>query len=212
MILTQCPSCRTLFRLDEEGLDACGGAVRCGQCGAVFQADVYRINEGTTTNAPPASRPRRRWPLVSLAALLTLTLATQTLYMTRTRIASLGFMRPAVRALCGQGRCRLRHPTALGDYRLGHPQVDLGAKRGLLHIRAELINEAPFRQSLPLLSITLLGPSHVILARANYGGQAYLRRPRTSLGPQKAARVQLLLQIPANASGYRLALFPTRQG
>lgn len=209
MILTQCPSCRTLFRLDEEGLDACGGAVRCGQCGAVFQAEVYRIDETRAPTPPPT--PRRRWPLAALAVLLTLTLAAQVLYLTRAQVATLGFMRPAVHTLCGQGRCRLRHPAALGEYRLGHPQVDLGAKSGLLHIRAELINKASFRQSLPLLSITLLGASHAILARANYDAKAYLRHPRASLGPHKAARVELLLHIPANASGYRLGLFPTRQ-
>lgn len=210
MILTQCPSCRTLFRLDEEGLDACGGAVRCGQCGAVFQAEVYRINEGSTAPAPRTPRPRRRWPLVSLAVLLGLTLAAQILYLTRNDVASLRFMRPAVRALCGHGRCRLRHPTALRDYRLSDPRVDLGAKSGLLHIRAKLINGAAFRQSLPLLSVTILGPSHAILARANYTGEAYLRHPQTSLKAQEAARIRLLLHIPANASGYRLALFPTR--
>ena len=209
MILTQCPSCRTLFRLDEAGLDACGGAVRCGQCGAVFQAEVYRINEGEAAAARSAPRPHRRWPLVSLAALLGLTLAAQVLYLTRNDVASLRFMHPAVHALCGQGRCRLRHPTALMDYRLSDPQVDLGAKSGLLHIRAKLINGAAFRQSLPLLSVTILGPSHTILARANYDEKAYLRHPQTSLKAHEAAGIRLLLHIPANASGYRLALFPT---
>ncbi len=211
MILTQCPSCRTLFRLDEEGLDSCGGAVRCGQCGAVFQAEVYRINEDGTAATSPVPRARRRWPLALLATVLTLTLAAQILYLTRDRIASFRVMRPVIRALCGQGRCRLQHPAALSDYRLSHPQVDLGTKNGLLHIHAELINAAPFRQSLPLLSVTLLGPSHAILARANYQEQAYLRHPQASLAARKAARVQLLLHIPSNASGYRLALFPTRQ-
>lgn len=207
MILTQCPSCRTLFRLEEEGLEACGGAVRCGQCGAVFQAEVYRINEATP--ATPRRAPQRRWPLRVLATFLALILVGQILYVTRTEVAALGFMRPVVRAFCGQGRCRLPHPAALGDYRLDHPRVGLGAHTGLLHIRAELINRASFRQSLPLLSITLLGPSHEILARTHYGPQAYLRHPRTSLGSHKTARVQLLLHIPSNASGYRLGLFPT---
>lgn len=211
MILTQCPSCRTLFRLDEEGADSCGGAVRCGQCGAVFQAEVYRINEGEAAVASPVPRPRRRWPLALLTVLLTVTLAAQILYLTRDRVASLRVMRPVVRAVCGQGRCRLQHPTALDDYRLSHPQVDLGAKTGLLHIHAELINDAPFRQSLPLLSVTLLGPSHALLARVNYREQAYLRHPQARLAARKGARVRLLLHIPSNASGYRLALFPTRR-
>ncbi len=37
-MLTQCPECRTVFRAMAQHLQAAGGRVRCGQCGAVFDA------------------------------------------------------------------------------------------------------------------------------------------------------------------------------
>ncbi|MHB8254119.1 MAG: zinc-ribbon and DUF3426 domain-containing protein [Acidiferrobacter sp.] len=211
MILTQCPSCRTLFRLDDAALSACGGAVRCGQCGAVFQADVYRIDEATTNASEPKSRPRRRWPLAFSAVFLTLTLGIQTLYATRNAVARVTFVRPAVNALCRRVNCRLAHPAALSEYRLAHPEVQLGAHAGILQIRGELQNRARFRQSLPLLSVTILGPSQNIVARAYYDAGAFLRHARTHLGPGEVAHVWLDIHVPANASNYRLGLFPNRE-
>ena len=211
MILTQCPSCRTLFRLEEVALRACGGAVRCGQCGAVFQADVYRIDESTPKDDAVRSPSWKRWSFATLATLLTLALVAQALYVTRNALARVTFMRPAVQALCSHVRCRLIHPAALDQYQLVHPEVRLGSHTGVLHIRAELVNQARFRQSLPLLSVTLLGPSRAVLARANYSEKAYLRHPQKALGPKKGIRVRLDLHVPASASGYRLALFPTNE-
>ncbi|HUW99161.1 MAG TPA: zinc-ribbon and DUF3426 domain-containing protein [Acidiferrobacter sp.] len=208
MILTQCPSCRTLFRLDEEDVRACGGAVRCGQCGAVFQADVYRIDEPAAETAPK-TRSSGRW-LALMLILLSLTLAVEALYVTRDQIARIALVRPATQLVCRYVRCRLAHPAAIDQYRLEDAQVNLGSQANLLLIRAELVNHAAFGQSLPLLSVTIFGPAKDILARVNYGETAYLRDPRIQLGPHEAAHVRLDLRVPANASGYRLALFPTR--
>lgn len=210
MILTQCPSCRTLFRLDEEDVRACGGAVRCGQCGAVFQADVYRINEPAIAEGAPKTRSEKRWPWAVLATVFSLTLTLEVLYATRDTVARTALLRPAVQAVCHRLHCRLVHPAAVDRYQLKDAQVQLGAHAGLLHIRAELVNESAFRQSLPLLSVTILDPSRAVLARVNYDGETFLRHPRRDLGPQETAQVRLDLRVPANASGYRLALFPTR--
>ena len=35
---TQCPKCRTVFRITPQQLEAAGGWVRCGRCGAAFDA------------------------------------------------------------------------------------------------------------------------------------------------------------------------------
>jgi len=43
-LLTKCPHCQTLFRIQQEHLAAAGGEVRCGVCYKVFDAE----NEGLT--------------------------------------------------------------------------------------------------------------------------------------------------------------------
>lgn len=211
MILTQCPSCQTLFQAENEALESAGGAVRCGQCGAVFQALVYRINETTLAEAPPTRAARSRVLLPLAATLLAITLTAQILYATRDRLARIAFARPTVHAVCQYLPCDLPHPAALDAYRLSRPHVRLMTRTGVLSIRASLVNGASFRQSLPLLSVTLLAPGQTILARSTFPARVFLRHPRTSLGADGQAAVWLDLRIPSGASAYRLALFPAKK-
>ena len=59
--VTQCPHCRTSFRISRAQLGAAHGAVRCGACMRVFNAaqqllvDQNRVSKPTT--APTAARP-----------------------------------------------------------------------------------------------------------------------------------------------------------
>ena len=48
-LITECPSCRTRFRVSETQLGAAGGRVRCGACLSVFQGTDYLIF-GTATS------------------------------------------------------------------------------------------------------------------------------------------------------------------
>jgi predicted Zn finger-like uncharacterized protein len=53
--VTQCPHCRTRFRVSPVQLAAARGAVRCGACLHVFNAEQYLI--GATAAAPLAAQP-----------------------------------------------------------------------------------------------------------------------------------------------------------
>ncbi|MDR1648392.1 MAG: zinc-ribbon domain-containing protein [Zoogloeaceae bacterium] len=62
MFLTRCPHCRTIFRLNEAQLHACGGRVRCGACKQVFNAIESLLAEDAARfahahAATPASAP-----------------------------------------------------------------------------------------------------------------------------------------------------------
>lgn len=46
---TQCPACKSVFRVTHQQLSAAGGRVRCGQCNAVFDG-----NENIKYSKPPA--------------------------------------------------------------------------------------------------------------------------------------------------------------
>ena len=45
-LATRCPSCLTAFRVHREQLAARGGRVRCGRCGAAFDAIRALLEEG----------------------------------------------------------------------------------------------------------------------------------------------------------------------
>ena len=45
-LVTRCPSCATAFRIKREQLAARGGRVRCGRCGAAFDAIRALVEEG----------------------------------------------------------------------------------------------------------------------------------------------------------------------
>ncbi|MHB1567035.1 MAG: zinc-ribbon and DUF3426 domain-containing protein [Acidiferrobacter sp.] len=207
MILTQCPACKTLFHLTSDEQQACGGTVRCGACGNVFQADIYRIAE------PPvvvAAARRRRWPARTGVAILTLALGAQLTFWLRAPLARVAFLHPVVSAVCRQWRCGLPHPRAVRAFRFAHLQVVRGTRAGTLYIRAQLVNTASFSQSLPLLVVTLLGRHATVLVRRHYPPTIYLRTRRSRLAAHHAAVVFLHLQGPASATGYRLALYPRR--
>src|SRR5258708_21290204 len=54
-MITRCPTCATAFRVTETQLSARAGRVRCGRCGAVFDA-LAALSSG------PSSRPAREDP------------------------------------------------------------------------------------------------------------------------------------------------------
>ena len=207
MVLTQCPSCRTLFRIEGEALEACGGAVRCGECGAVFQADVYRIDEAASE--PGNEAAPRRWPFALAAGLLALALGLQALYGARVPLARIPMTRPLIRTVCRALPCGLAHPAALARFHLLAPEVRLVGASHVLRIRARLENAAGFRQTVPHLAVTLLAAGGARIARADFPARTFLRHPRPTLGPDERAAVRLTLRIPAAAAGYRLALFST---
>jgi predicted Zn finger-like uncharacterized protein len=69
MSLTRCPHCQTVFRIDEEQLQARGGVVRCGQCQQIFQSTKHLIDvepkdtTATGTDTPPMdiqNKPRKK--------------------------------------------------------------------------------------------------------------------------------------------------------
>jgi len=101
-MITRCPACATAFRVTESQLRARSGQVRCGRCGALFDA-LAALSPGSSgraslprLDAPPAStapmldtekdaafdfgpRPHRRssWMWWLGSAFLVLTLAAQ---------------------------------------------------------------------------------------------------------------------------------------
>jgi predicted Zn finger-like uncharacterized protein len=49
--ITRCPSCNTSFRVTSEQIDTADGAVRCGACLRIFQADEQLVSESTADSS-----------------------------------------------------------------------------------------------------------------------------------------------------------------
>lgn len=66
--VTQCPKCKTAFRVTEAQLAAARGAVRCGACLSVFSATRHLLQppEPEPAAAPPAPPPAAREPLFTI--------------------------------------------------------------------------------------------------------------------------------------------------
>ena len=62
---TQCPHCRTVFRLQPATLEVAGGRVRCGHCRRIFDARS-RLQKELPLGPPPAAGPRADQPPLDL--------------------------------------------------------------------------------------------------------------------------------------------------
>ncbi|MFC0711937.1 DUF3426 domain-containing protein [Azorhizophilus paspali] len=60
---TQCPHCRTRFRVNRAQLDAARGAVRCGSCLRVFNAAEHLIERPAHAEAPSSAAPTTTPPV-----------------------------------------------------------------------------------------------------------------------------------------------------
>ena len=66
--VTQCPHCRTSFRVSRAQLGAAHGAVRCGACMQVFNAAQHLLGEPTPGKAAPAAAVARPAAQTQVAA------------------------------------------------------------------------------------------------------------------------------------------------
>ncbi|MFG0380792.1 DUF3426 domain-containing protein [Pseudomonas sp. zbq_18] len=66
--VTQCPHCRTSFRISRAQLGAAHGAVRCGACMRVFNAAQQMLVDQTRAGKPAAAAPSPSKPAASATA------------------------------------------------------------------------------------------------------------------------------------------------
>lgn len=249
---TQCPHCRTVFRLAADVLDEAGGRVRCGHCGRAFDARSRLQKElpfdASTVGAPPAGsdrgvgipdaahtphQPRLRlehrrrtgvsgilmsdlegepeqhprgrpshWSLAGWSALntlLLLALCAQLLFVQRDAFAQNPAMRPLIIDMCAYVGCRVDPQRAVEQIELvrrnvyAHPNVE-----DALIIDARFVNNAPFSQPYPILTVSLgdLGGDPII--RRNFQPREYRPEldPNARMAPGSPVRVTLEVRDP----------------
>lgn len=232
---TQCPHCRTVFRIAPEQLQAAGGRVRCGHCRAVFDARQRLQKElplaaGQTADSTQASlefgRPRATvsgvllsdlgeaaggnparsgwafaaWVVVN--TLLVVLLLGQLVYAQRDAFAQDPSLRPLLVQMCNPLGCTLPPRRSVERIELvrrsvyAHPNVD-----DALIIDATFVNNAPFAQPHPVLTVSLGNARGEPLIRRNFQPREYLPEldPNQRMAPGAPVRVTLEVRDPGRA-------------
>ncbi|HEX9572333.1 MAG TPA: DUF3426 domain-containing protein [Burkholderiales bacterium] len=228
-MITRCPACATAFRVTESQLHARSGQVRCGRCGALFDA-LAALSPGSSSraslpqlDAPPAStapmldtekdaafdfgpQPHRRssrlWWLGS--AFLVIALAAQLAYRYRGEIAVLlPEAKPLIHGMCAEFGCDV--PLPRRAELLGIESSDLQADSALpsvMVLTATLRNQAGFIQAFPALELTLTNAQDQTVARRVLMPRDYAPQG-TGQEPGFAAGGELQIRVHIEAAALR---------
>jgi predicted Zn finger-like uncharacterized protein len=226
-MITRCPACATAFRVTESQLRARAGQVRCGRCGALFDAlaalspgpsgravlpetDILHASTApildTEKDAAFDFGPRphrgssRLWWLGS--AFLVLALAGQGAYRYRGELAVLlPEAKPLVHRICAELGCDV--PLPRRAELLGIESSDLQADSTLLNVMvltATLRNRASFAQAFPALELTLTNAQDRTVARRVLLPRDYVTQgTRLQAGFSAGGELQIRVHIEAAA-------------
>jgi len=231
--ITRCPACATAFRVSESQLLARAGQVRCGRCGAQFDAlasltpglagpFVFPNSRGPITSGSamptlvaerdlefdfgPKSRGRSNrlwWPA---SAFLLLALAAQAAYRYRGDIpVLLPEAKPLFVRVCAELGCEIPLPrrAELLSIESSDLQTD-GTHPSVMVLTATLRNRAGFIQAFPALELTLTDARDQTVARRVLMPPDYTAKG-TPLGSGFAAASELQFRLYIEAP----ALKPT---
>lgn len=234
---TQCPQCRTVFRIRQDQLDAAEGHVRCGHCGGIFDAHRHLqkelpldapavppaagreqatlafgqphaavsgllmsdLDENESASPPRSGRSLAGW--AALNVLLIALLLAQLVHAQRESFAQDPAMRPLLIRMCELANCTLPPRQSIEQIELvrrsvySHPNVE-----DALIIDATFVNNAPFAQPHPVLTISLGDVRGQPLIRRNFEPREYLpeldRNQR--MAPGSPVRVTLEVRDPGS--------------
>jgi len=228
-MITRCPTCATAFRVTEPQLRARAGQVRCGRCGALFDALAALSSDPASrppredAKAPPISasmavlldtdrdvsfdfgphsrpRPSRLWWLAS--ALLLLALAVQGSYRYRGELAVLlPETKPLVQRICAELGCEVPLPrrAELLSIESSDLQAD-AAHPSVMVLTATLRNRAGFIQAFPSLELTLTSTEGQTVARRVLTPKDYApQSTRSEPGFAAGSELQIRVYIEAAA-------------
>lgn len=228
-MITRCPACATAFRVTELQLRARAGQVRCGRCGALFDAltalspDPASRPAREDAETPPISasmavlldterdvafdfgpqsrpRPSRLWWLASVFLLLAL--AVQGGYRYRGEIAVLlPEAKPLVQSICAELGCDVPLPrrAELLSIEASDLQAD-GTHPSVMVLTATLRNRAGFIQAFPALELSLTGTDGQTVSRRVLTTRDYApQSTRPESGFAAGSELQIRVYIEAAA-------------
>lgn len=222
---TQCPDCKTVFRVTKAQLTQADGQVRCGQCGCIFSGFVQLMTEKTDKRANKADKGDKKtsttpdifkrmllvpsaragkWARLGWSlgiALSCLILLLQIAYIERERLLKherIGFY---IADWCQRiPRCQLPRARDPGRIQLVSRSVyshpNIG---GVLIVNAVITNAATFNQPYPVLLISMSNIRGQVIAERYFAPEEYLAegvRDSAGMEPGKSVPVTLAVMDP----------------
>lgn len=221
---TQCPDCKTLFRVTKAQLAQADGQVRCGQCGCIFSGFVQLLPDKTDKRADKADKRDKkaastsdlfkrmllarsagsgRWAKAGWGlgiALLCLGLLLQLAYIERERLLKHERIGPYIADWCQRiPRCALPPTRDPGRIQLVSRSIYSHPNiEGVLIVNAVITNSATFSQPYPVLLISMSNIRGQVIAERYFAPEEYLAGTGNSPGmePGKAVPVTLSVMDP----------------
>ena len=185
---TQCPICRSVFRVHKEQLKQAEGLVRCGQCESIFNGyDHLLKNRDKVTHTPEMLKRmllgrKESSPTATLGWSLAITLTALTFmlqlgYLRREWLVTQPYIGHYVETICNQDSwCAMPPKRDLNRLQLvsrnvySHPNIDHA-----LMINAVITNTAPFPQPFPVLLVSMSNVRGQIVAQRYFNSSEYLQ-------------------------------------
>jgi len=169
------------------------------------QDDGWRVVTGAELDAAP----RRRWPWLALALVLSLMLVGQLAWFHRHRLAAVATLRPAVTSMCEPLPCGLaprRRPEAIDT--IERQVTRTSSREEAMALTAVIANRADEPQPWPQLGLRLSALNGDILASHWFAPADYRRRSDQRLdymAPGARYRVRVLFRQPGReVAGFEL--------
>jgi predicted Zn finger-like uncharacterized protein len=237
LVNTQCPDCKTLFRVTKSQLAQADGQVRCGQCGCIFSGLVQLVPDKPDKRAdkadkrdskppPPPDFFKRmllshsggagKWARVGWSlgmALLSLALLLQLAYIERERLLRDERIGPYIADWCQRiPRCTL--PPARDPERIQLVSRSVYSHPnidGVLIVNAVITNSAAFSQPYPVLLISMSNRRGQVIAERYFKPEEYLVMEAVDpegMEPGKSVPVTLAVMDPGqDAMAFEMDFF-----
>ncbi|MGR8935872.1 MAG: zinc-ribbon and DUF3426 domain-containing protein [Gammaproteobacteria bacterium] len=207
---TQCPECRTAYRLKAAQLRKTRGIFRCKKCLARFDA-LQLISEKAPKKNPsmpffPPSQlfseqpksvtpPPAFWFAGLIVALIVL--SGQFFYFESRNLMQNALLRPSLERICTTLHCRLPAYRHVGELQILKSTFRLEANQNY-HLQAAIANRSDFAQAYPRLKLTLTDYAGDRYAARIFTPQQYLSQQTQAL-LASGATLEIALDIAAPA-------------
>jgi len=221
-MLTQCPACETVYRIEQRHLEAAAGYVTCGECDHVFDArerlaEEPRAADGRALDlsAVPAilrdevvglnqRRPpwQALWGAIIIIALLGL--AAQSVWYTRDHwYARMPLLAETTRSLCALLNCESQLPRRAGEFQLVAREIRVHPHHhGALLVIALFVNRAPHLADYPILQLRFEDGDGELAGVRRFEPREYLEQGLDiAAGVDADAKVHVLLEVMEPGSG-----------
>ena len=217
-MLTQCPKCKSVFKIDQQSLQIADGVVECGECSTHFNAIKERIDQNekqSDTTAHVVETDNNRYQIIDpLAdnsnkrstnssplwilgiALLLVIAASQYLLLQKEQLAKNLTIRPVILQLCKFTGCNVPLLSDLSAFEIRENNIEThpSTKNALL-ITGFLLNRARFEQNFPLVELRMTDLDQQVVSSRKFKVSEYLPKGTTMKTIAANTEVPLLLEI-----------------